>query len=334
MISTRARAPRPILASTLLILLGAFVGPPNALAIEPEVACESSQLKAAAKYSSCLLKTRAKALRKDLLDDDGSSPVDLTCEEKFSKQMTKSREKAGPDVCPNGGGQLTLKNVIEEKVGFVSSAAATDLPPSDLFVEVDLIVGPVDTAVTTAIETSGSAEFDSELEFSLRAVATLNPPVPEAVLKYQFCCEKNSFPFAGQECDNTAFPLGGFCSDSLSDVPERSFNSRSRQFQIGDYLWSVVVTGPNDLKRVVGPFTVRLLETPPITTTTLMPPTTTTTLAPPTTTTLMPPTTSTTSTTLEPPTTTTSTTTTMPMPPTTSMTTTTTNTTTTTMPIF
>ena len=58
-------------------------------------------------------------------------------------------------------------------------------------------------------------------------------------LEYQWCCEKQTFPFAGSPCDNTAFPLGGFCSDFSATIPARSFNSQARQFQVGEYLFTL-----------------------------------------------------------------------------------------------
>ena len=56
-------------------------------------------------------------------------------------------------------------------------------------------------------------------------------------MKYQWCCEKNTFPFAGRECDNTKFPFGGFCSELSEKVVALQFNSNNAKFQTGSYIF-------------------------------------------------------------------------------------------------
>jgi len=80
----------------------------------------------------------------------------------------------------------------------------------------------------------------SEASFTLDAGRTIDLDDAPGELLVQWCCTKNTFPFAGRECDNTGFPGGGYCS-AFSPNESRTFNSPSRPFQQGDYEFTVNV---------------------------------------------------------------------------------------------
>eukprot|EP00211_Chloroparvula_japonica_P000066 CAMPEP_0119120836 /NCGR_PEP_ID=MMETSP1310-20130426/1716_1 /TAXON_ID=464262 /ORGANISM="Genus nov. species nov., Strain RCC2339" /LENGTH=1384 /DNA_ID=CAMNT_0007110343 /DNA_START=31 /DNA_END=4182 /DNA_ORIENTATION=- len=75
-------------------------------------------------------------------------------------------------------------------------------------------------------------------EFVMDASCTIDPD-EGGEIQYRWCCKKNSFPNVGRECDNTNFPFGGFCSVTSSQQVRLSFNSPSRQFQVGEYIFNL-----------------------------------------------------------------------------------------------
>jgi hypothetical protein len=113
--------------------------------------------------------------------------------------------------------------------------------------------------VATFEDDGGAGCIGSENTFTVDGSATVDPEGAEGELLFQLCCEKRSFPNSGDVCDNTSFPFGGACSDFAAANQVLSFNSRSRQFRPGDFMFTLnVVKG--DLTDSVEVL-VRLIET-------------------------------------------------------------------------
>jgi hypothetical protein len=247
------RAPT-LFTAAALVALTITVAPPMAVALEGADKCEATQLKRTAKYAACLLKAEARAvtateapLRSAALAADTTK-----CDERLTKQMDKAEEAAGLGVCPNEGGTATVQLIASQFGTDMVLTIDGNAPPK--LVPITIVTWETGAAV---VQTSDTVAFPSAEQFDVDASEAVDLLEPGAELEYQWCCVKNSFPSAGDECDNTNFPFGGFCSDRSAFNAQLSFNTPSRQFQPGDYLFTVTVF--NGIRESsVGPFTVSL----------------------------------------------------------------------------
>lgn len=92
----------------------------TAFAADPAAICESSQIKATSKYSSCLLTADSKAAK------SGGTPDYSKCN---LDKVTAAADKAGPGVCPGTVDPAALKAYVDQCAAGVSTAlAGGDLP--------------------------------------------------------------------------------------------------------------------------------------------------------------------------------------------------------------
>lgn len=94
-----------------------------ASAVDPSAACEAGRLKAAAAYSSCLLKAEAAELMT-------GNPADTAkCVERFDKACDKVVAKYGLD-CPASSDCASIRSVSECAADALPPATTTTLPPT------------------------------------------------------------------------------------------------------------------------------------------------------------------------------------------------------------
>ena len=105
----------------------------------------------------------------------------------------------------------------------------------------DSVIANVISAPLRACSRDGPVRRISENnEFVMDATCTIDPD-DAGPIYYQWCCRKNTFPNIGRPCDNTNFPSNGFCSVLGTTTATLNFNSGSRQFQIGEYIFTLIV---------------------------------------------------------------------------------------------
>jgi len=139
---------RNLLAAALLVVSGVGVALATPTAGEK---CEAGKNGAAGKYSACLFKAQQKFVNGGEVDTTRRDEAVLTCGTKYSDKWQSLESKAGTDVCPSQGDELSIQDFLDACIYSAENALTGGvLVPDVVTCNADLGACTADLSTTNA----------------------------------------------------------------------------------------------------------------------------------------------------------------------------------------